>query len=109
MCPERMWCSGTFASADSSRMVISDLLISSEKIAEVRPFLMEHALEKSRARVLLPIAGRAAMMIIWPACRPLVIWSSSEKPVGTPTLAPPREEIASISSIVPCSSCSRRM
>ena len=31
-----MWCSGTFASADSRRMVISCLLISSEKIAAGR-------------------------------------------------------------------------
>ena len=31
-----------------------------------------------------PIAGRAATMIIWPACRPLVSSSSSAKPVGTP-------------------------
>ena len=53
MCPDRMWCSGTFASADSSRMVISDLLISSEKITEVSPCLIEHAREKSSASVEL--------------------------------------------------------
>src|SRR4051795_9030070 len=53
MWPDRMWCSGTFASAESSRMVISDLLISSEKIADVSPCLIEHAREKSSARVEL--------------------------------------------------------
>ena len=38
--PERMWCSGTRASADSSRMVISLRLISSEKITLARSCLI---------------------------------------------------------------------
>ena len=53
MCPDRMCASGTFASADSSRMVISDLLISNEKIADVIPFLMEQARAKSNPSVEL--------------------------------------------------------
>ena len=34
----------------------------------------------------LPMAGRAAMTIIWPGCRPLVRRSRSGKPVGTPVI-----------------------
>ena len=49
-----------------------------------------------------PIAGLPARTISWPPCRPLVRESRSANPVGTPTIAPPREEIASISSRVPC-------
>ena len=48
-----------------------------------------------------PIAGRAATMIIWPGCSPLVSSSRSVNPVGTPTIASPRESIASISSSAP--------
>ena len=46
----------------------------------------------------LPIAGRAAMITIWPGCRPLVSSSRSVNPVGTPTISPSRLEMASISS-----------
>ena len=42
----------------------------------------------SSAQVDLPTAGRAAMTIIWPGCRPLVRASKSVKPVGTPTMSP---------------------
>ncbi len=51
--PLRMWCSGTFASAESSRMVISLRLISSEKTHEVRPCLIEAERAKSRPSVEL--------------------------------------------------------
>ena len=37
-------------------------------------------------------------MTIWPGCRPLVIWSRSAKPVGTPVREPSRLAIDSISS-----------
>ena len=40
--PERMSASLIFASADSSRMTISDLLISSEKMTLANRFLIEH-------------------------------------------------------------------
>ena len=98
--PLRMWCSGTFASADKSRMVISVRLISSEKMHDVNPCLIDADRARSKPSVLFPIAGRAATMIIWPGCRPLVSSSRSVKPVGTPTIASPRESIASISSRV---------
>ena len=55
--PARMWGSRIPASADSSRMVISVLLISSEKITDVMPCLIEHAREKSSASVLFPMAA----------------------------------------------------
>jgi hypothetical protein len=48
-----------------------------------------------------PIAGLAAITIIWPGCSPLVSESRSVKPVGTPVISPPRLLIASISSRVP--------
>ena len=50
----------------------------------------------SRASAL-PMAGRAATMMSWPGWSPLVRASRSAKPVGTPTISPPRLEIASIS------------
>ena len=49
----------------------------------------------------LPTAGRAAMTIICPACRPLVSASRSANPVGTPVIPPPCAPIASISSSAP--------
>ena len=55
---------------------------------------------KSIPSVDFPMPGRAATMIIWPACRPLVTSSRSVNPVGTPKDTPPREAMASISSIV---------
>ena len=82
--PLRMWLSGTFASAESSRMVISDLVISRLKKTLVRLLWIDAARHRSRAIVDFPTAGRAATMIIWPACRPLVRSSRSAKPVGTP-------------------------
>ena len=84
MCPERMCCNGTWASALSSRITISVRDISSEKMALVRLFLMLAARAKSSPTVDFPMAGRAATTIIWPACRPLVSASRSANPVGTP-------------------------
>ena len=80
--PARMWCSGTFASAESRRMVISCLLISSEKIAAGMWCFTDADRAMSSPRVDLPTPGRAAMTIIWPACRPLVSSSRSRMPVG---------------------------
>ena len=101
ICPVRIVCSGTRASADSSRMVISLRPISRLKNAVPSPCFMAAARAKSRASVLFPMAGLAAMTIIWPGCRPLVSESRSAKPVGTPVIAPPRLPIASISSSAP--------
>ncbi len=47
------------------------------------------------------MAGRAATTIIWPGWRPLVRASRSAKPVGQPTIWPPRLPMASISSKAP--------
>ncbi|CAM5487085.1 hypothetical protein STENM327S_02858 [Streptomyces tendae] len=66
-----------------------------------RLFLIQAARAKSSARVDLPIAGRAAMTIICPGCRPLVSESKSVKPVGTPVISPLRDPMASISSSAP--------
>ncbi len=98
MLPLRMWCSAICASAESNRMTISLRLISSEKMTLVRPCLMEADRARSSPRVDLPSAGRAAMMTSWPGCRPLVRASRSVKPVGTPTIWPPRLPMASISA-----------
>ena len=51
--PVRMWCSGTRASADSSRMVISLRLISSEKMQVAMLFLMAADRAMSRPSVEL--------------------------------------------------------
>ncbi|CFE37551.1 Uncharacterised protein [Mycobacterium tuberculosis] len=101
--PERMSESLILASADSSRMTISDLLISSEKMTLAIRCLIEHDRMKSSPRVDFPTPGRAATMTICPGCRPLVTSSSSVKPVATPRARPPLEAMASISSIVGCS------
>src|ERR687893_355891 len=58
--PARMSASRIRASADSSRMTISDLLISRENTTLVRPCFTEHDLAKSSPSVLFPSPGRAA-------------------------------------------------
>ena len=98
MLPLRRWLSGIFASAESSRMVISLRVISREKITLAMLWWIDAARQKSRPSVDFPIAGRAAMITIWPGCRPLVSSSRSAKPVGTPIMSPSRLLIASISS-----------
>jgi hypothetical protein len=45
---------------------------------------IDAARQRSRASVDFPIAGLAATITIWPACRPLVRSSRSANPVGTP-------------------------
>ena len=75
-------------SAESMRIAISWLLISREKMSEVIPCFMDAERQKSRASVDLPMAGRAATMIICPPCRPWVSSSRSVKPVGTPLSLP---------------------
>ena len=52
--PLRMWLSGTFASADSSRMVISERVISRLKKQLVRLLWIDAARHRSRARVDFP-------------------------------------------------------
>ena len=56
-CPERMLASGTLASADSSRIMISVLPISREKTTDGLPCLMAADRAKSKASVDLPRAG----------------------------------------------------
>ena len=51
--PERMWCRGTCASADSRRMTISLRLISREKMTLARPCLMDAARAMSTPSVEL--------------------------------------------------------
>jgi hypothetical protein len=82
-------------------MVISLRLISSENTQVAMLALIAADRAMSRPRVDLPTAGRAASTIIWPGCSPLVSSSKSANPVGTPTISPPREPMASISSRVP--------
>ena len=55
--PPRMWPSGTLASADSSRMVISIWLISRLKMAEVRPCLIEAGAGQVEGQGRLAAAG----------------------------------------------------
>ena len=82
--PLRMWLSGTLASAESRRIVISERVISRLKKQLARLLWIDAARQMSRPRVDFPMAGRPATMIIWPACSPLVRSSRSAKPVGTP-------------------------
>ena len=53
MLPLRMWLSGTFASAESSRMVISERVISRLKKAVARLFWIDAARHRSSANVAL--------------------------------------------------------
>jgi hypothetical protein len=69
-------------------MLISETLISSEKKTLGRPSRMEQAQAKSRARVDLLMAGRAATTTSWPGCRPWVSRSRSLKPVEMPVSRP---------------------
>ena len=62
--PERISVSLIFASADSSRITISDLLISREKTTLAIRFLIEQERKKSSPRVDFPIPGLAAITII---------------------------------------------
>ena len=71
------------------RIVISDRLISSEKITEQAPFEIDACLAISRPRVDLPTAGRAAMTIIFPGWKPFVSASKSLKPVLIPSANSP--------------------
>ena len=98
--PERSTCSGTWASAESSRVTISILLISSEKMALAMLCRTAALRAKSMLAVDLPRPGRPATMISWPGCRPLSSRSRSPKPVGTPVITPSRAPTASISSSV---------
>ena len=66
MLPLRMWLSGIFASADSSRMVISLRVISREKITLVMLWWIDADRQKSRPSVDFPMAGRPATITIWP-------------------------------------------
>ena len=52
--PDRMSDSLIFASADSSRITISDLLISSENTTLANRFLIEHDRKKSSAASISP-------------------------------------------------------
>ena len=58
--PDRMSASRIRASADSSRITISERLISSENTALVRPWRTEQERAKSSPSVDLPKPGRAA-------------------------------------------------
>ncbi len=98
--PLRRSCSWMVASADRMRMVISVRLISSENTAAAMLCLIAAARAMSIPSVDFPTAGRAATTIICPGCSPLVSWSSSMKPVGTPIRSSVRPDAASISSIV---------
>ena len=69
-------------------MVISVRPISSEKTTAAISCLIAAERTMSRPIVDFPIAGRAAMTIIWPGCRPLVRASRSVNPVGTPVISP---------------------
>ena len=84
--PLRMLWRNTFDSAESRRIAISLRPISSEKKIVGKLCVIAAVRAKSSARVDLPIAGRAAMMIICPGWSPFVSWSSPEKPVGMPVI-----------------------
>ena len=85
--PLRMWLSGIFASADSSRMVISLRVISRLKMTLTSGRGGSRPTGRGPAPAsTCPTAGRAATITIWPPCNPLVSSSRSAKPVGTPVM-----------------------
>ncbi|CAB4980966.1 unannotated protein [freshwater metagenome] len=95
--PARILLRPTRASADNIRIVISERLISSEKITDVLPSVIDACRAISKPSVDLPTAGLAARTIMLPGCNPFVSESKSLNPVFTPS-APTPLEIASISS-----------
>ena len=77
MCPERMFCSDTVASAENSRIMISSLPISREKITVgLRVLDRRRPGEVQGQASTCRYPGRPATVIICPGCRPLVISSS---------------------------------
>ncbi len=77
MVPLRRSCSAIVASALKSLMAISFLPISRLKNTVAMLWWMAAARAKSSASVDLPTAGRAAITIICPPCRPCVSSSKS--------------------------------
>ena len=106
--PERRSFSFTRASAENSRIMMSCLLISREKITVGACCRIAAERAKSIASVDLPEPGRPATTTICPGCSPCNISSNCSNPVGTPPL-PSLTWIRSSSSIVVCSRSSIRM
>ena len=105
--PARMWCSGTCASADSRRIVISCLLISSEKMHGRLVVLHRCIARNIKAQRRFADTGPGGdddHLAGMEAIGQLVEVANAG---GHAAASPPREAMASISSIVGCSSSSR--
>jgi len=78
------FCWSTQACEANMRRSSDSLFISRLKTATMAPWLMAAFWAMLMARAVLPIEGRAAMMISSPFCRPLVRRSNSVKSVASP-------------------------
>ena len=76
-------------SATMRRIISCTELISSEKKATGFSWSMAMLRAMERTKAVLPIEGRAAMMMGSEGCHPSVSWSRRVKPVGTPFIVPP--------------------
>ena len=85
--PLRIFWESTRASEESMRMASCSLAISSEKTATGTPSSTEQYWAMLRAKAVLPMLGRPAMMTRSERCRPEVISSSFVKPVATPVIS----------------------
>ena len=87
--PERSRENGTPASEQRMRRPSSWALISSEKIPTGRLSRSDTCWQQLRAKLVLPMPGRPAMITRFPRLRPWVIRSRSTKPVGMPMSVEP--------------------
>ena len=78
----------TPATEDKIRPTSCSLPISREKNATVLSYNIVTFWAIFKVKAVFPIAGRAATRMRSDFCKPLKIWSTSLKPVGTPVIAP---------------------
>ena len=88
----------TRASEHIKRLASSTRGISSEKKSTGLPVAIAALATMHITSEVFPIAGRAAMMIIWPPCMPAVSRSRSRKPVAVPLMAAPFSSTRSMRS-----------
>ena len=96
--PTRSCWASTLASEANNRCVSSRWPISSEKSRAGRPRSMPTWASIPRAKLVLPMAGRAPTMVRLDACSPARIRSRSRYPVARPVRLSPRRESSSMRS-----------
>ena len=101
-----IFCDSTVASVQSIRCTSCDALISRLKITTVRSSWSAAYCAMFSAKAVLPMAGRAAMMMRSLFWKPFVMRFSSVKPVDTPVIVPLRSMSSLISLKASGTTCS---